>query len=487
MPPTPLLGAVLAAAAVLPVTAAPAPVAPAPASAIAWAPCRDTVADWDPADARSECGTVTVPVDHDAPGGRTLDLRISRIPAASPAQRRGVIVTNPGGPGNPGLSMPADLSTSAVGGLATDHDIIGFDPRGVGQSAGIACAVDAGPDPGAATDPEQRFHDAHARTAAENTTCAQDDPELVGSLSTNTVADDVDAIRRALGEERIGFYGVSWGTALGAVYRSRHDAHVDRMLLDSVMPPDFSVREMNDGPVRAAAANLDRFARWAADGGAGGLGATPDEVAATVHMLARRLDAAPVTVTTADGERVEVGGANLRMLLDHGQRLWPQIAESVRALRDGGTPPLVGTAHDLANLGLHPSTSGGIFMQTAVMCNDQGADPDAATLWREQEQRRAAYPLTAWKAGYQSWCAGWPLPARPWHPPAPGDSALQLVGHRYETTTPYEWAEDMQRRVGGALLTVEDDVHGSLSRTGCGDRAVAFFRHGRTDDGACSG
>ncbi|MEQ3554783.1 alpha/beta fold hydrolase [Pseudonocardia nematodicida] len=487
MPPTPLLGALLAAAAGVGLAAVPAPTAaPAPPTAISWAPCRDVVEDWDAGDARTGCGTVTVPVSYDAPDGRTLDLMVSRRPATSPERRRGVIVTNPGGPGHPGLSMPATLAGSAVGDLATDHDLIGFDPRGVHTSEGKECDLRAGGDLDPAPVSEQDFRRSHAEFAHRNATCAGADPEFVAGLSTNTVARDVDAIRQALGEERISFYGVSWGTALGAVYRSLFDDHVDRMLLDSVITPDFSLREMNDAVPRAADANLDRFTGWVAGGGHDGLGDTAAEVSATVHALVRELDATPLVVTTPDGEQVEIDGGDLRMMLGHPQRDWPEIAGSVRALRDGELPPLLDPAHGTPGLGLRDDPRGSRFMQVSVFCNDQGPDPDAGTLWHEHQQRRAASPLFGWAAGYENWCAGWPLPAQPWHELTHGDSALQLAGHRHEPVTPYEWAGQMQRRIGGSLLTVEDDGHGTLSRIpDCGARAIEFFRHGRTDDGTC--
>ncbi|ALG09858.1 alpha/beta fold hydrolase [Kibdelosporangium phytohabitans] len=77
------------------------------------------------------------------------------------------------------------------------------------------------------------------------------DPEFARTLTTATIARDMDRIRIALGEDKIGYYGISWGTALGAQYRTLFDAHVDKMLLDSVMPPDLDLIEMDRGNDRA--------------------------------------------------------------------------------------------------------------------------------------------------------------------------------------------------------------------------------------------
>lgn len=454
-----------------------------------WKPCGALIPEWDPADTRSECTTVRVPLNHAAPDGRTIDLMVSRISATSPEKRRGVVVINPGGPGNSGLGMPAQLSASTVAGIGVDHDLIGFDPRGVGFSGGRECdpAPEDGPDPDPKATPEERFRQGYRQTARQNVRCAGYDPEFIASLSTAVVAEDLDRIRLALGEEKIGYYGISWGTALGAVYRSRFDDHVDRMVLDSVMPADFSMREMNDGQVRASEANFARFARWvAARNGEYHLGRTGRAVTATVAALASRLDDHPRTITPPSGDPVVFTGGTLRQIMTYGDRTWPAMAATVAALRDGEVPPLLGNEDEAGGFGYRYSNHAGLLMQVSVLCNDQGPDPDVDTLWQEERHRAAESPLFSWKASYQHWCAAWPLPSQPWNL-RKGTSPLLLVGHRTETVTPHTWAVAMRHRIGGRLLTVEDGVHGSLSQIPCGQEAVDFFRTGRVDTRTCPG
>ncbi|MFE9611336.1 alpha/beta fold hydrolase [Streptomyces sp. NPDC006012] len=472
-------------------SAAPTAAATTDHSHLSWKPCRALVHDWDQKDGRSECATVAVPLDYARPQGRQVRLMVSRSKASAPRKRKGVLLINPGGPGNPGLEMPRIMSETTVAGIGVDHDLIGFDPRGIGFSEGKECASspEDGPDPDPKASEHEQFAQGYRQTARYNRRCAGYDPEFIGNLSTTVMARDMDRIRIALGEEKISFYGISWGTALGAVYRSRYDRHVDRMLLDSVMPPDFSMRTMNDGPVAAADANFARFARWTADrDGRDRLGRTPAAVTRTVVRLARHLDGHPRTIALPDGRSVNFTGGRLRGIMSYPRGLWPDMAATVVALRDGGVPPLVGDDDENArrSAGLEDSDTAGLLAQISVLCNDQGADPGEGTLWRQDRQRLAASPLFSWEAGYQYWCAGWPSAAQPWRLKR-STSALQLVGHRFETVTPYRWARDMRARVGGALLTVEDGVHGSLSQTSCGSRAVEFFSTGRVFDGSCPG
>ncbi|WEP00837.1 alpha/beta fold hydrolase (plasmid) [Streptomyces sp. FXJ1.172] len=462
-------------------------------SHLSWTPCRTLVHGWDPGDKRTECATVSVPVDYARPQGRTIRLMISRLKATSPARRRGVVLINPGGPGNSGLEMPGFLSRTSVAGIGTDHDLIGFDPRGIGFSGGKRC--DPSPEDGPAPDPKAsarvQFAQEYRQNARYNKRCAGYDPAYIAGLSTTVMARDMDRIRVALGEEKIGFYGISWGTALGVVYRSLYDRHVDRMLLDSVMPPDFSLKAMNDGPVAAAEADFARFARWVATRNRRyHLGRTAPAVTGTVLGLARQLDRHPRTLTLPDGRSVTFGVGALRTIMGYPRGRWPDMATSVVALRHGGVPPLLGDEEGgeraSRHTGLVDSVDSGLLPQISVLCNDQGADPDEHTLWRQEQRRVASSPLFNSLAGYESWCAGWPLPAQPWHLRR-GTSTVQFVGHRYETTTPYPWARKMRRRVGGALLTVEDGVHGSLLQTPCGSRAVEFFSTGRLFEGTCPG
>ncbi|WP_326565802.1 alpha/beta fold hydrolase [Amycolatopsis rhabdoformis] len=469
--------------------ALPALVAATPAhAALAWTPCRTLIKEWDQTDARTECTKVSVPLDYAHPDGRHLDLMVSRLKATQPEKRQGTIVVNPGGPGNSGLDMPLTLSHTTVAGLGTDHDVVGFDPRGVGFSGGKECdlAPEDGPNPDPAAPPAEQYRQGYEQTAKQNARCTAYDPAFIASLSTDVVARDLDQIRVALGEKKISFYGVSWGTALGAVYRSHFDQHVDRMLLDSVMPPDFSVRTMNDGPIAAAETNFDAFAAWlAAHDSQYHLGTDAAEIRTHVTEEAADLDTHPRQVT-AGGKPVTFRGGNLRTVLTYQQSHWPAMADTLTALRDGTDPPLVGNEPEFTGFGLEDSKFAGLLMQVSVLCNDQGADPSEPAMWREEQQRQAASPLFHGLAGYQHWCAGWPLPKQPWQLKH-GTSALQLVGHRTETTTPLVWAQDMQRTIGGSLLTVDNGAHGSLDVVACGSKAVEFFSTGRTATGSCGG
>lgn len=222
------------------VAAAPSSASPA----IDWADC-PTPSTATPSTAggatqRLECGTVLVPLDYARPDGPTVTIAVSRLAAADPNRRRGVLLLNWGGPGWSGRQLPTYLAGSRAGEVAEHFDLIGFDPRGTGESTGFRCDPPAPYPPEPGLSPRQQAAREAAAYGAAISRCGNADPAFARNLTTQNIARDMDRIRAALGEPRISYLGVSWGTALGATYRTLFADRVDRMLLDSVSSPTFS-------------------------------------------------------------------------------------------------------------------------------------------------------------------------------------------------------------------------------------------------------
>lgn len=461
----------LAAAALLP--AVPAVAA---ADGLSWQLCSAVAKDWDPADQRTECTMVPVPLDYADPNGRKIDIAVSRIRATG--ERTGAVLLNPGGPGQSGLDMPRSIADSHAGGIGVHHDLIGFDPRGVGYSDNLPCTIDF-PDLDPGVPNKEKARQAAERTARANRECVDAHPTFVRNLTTPTIARDLDRIRVALGEDKIGYYGVSWGTALGAQYRTLFDAHVDKMLLDSVMPPDLSVTAMDDGQAAAGENTFHDFASWIARYDAVfHFGTTEPVVAKALLDLRAELTAHP---------RGEIDGATVNGMLANPRRDWAALAKQLAEIRDGGTiSPDRATAQTGALGWDGEAHAFNHAQQTALLCNESPSPRDFETVWRHRVDRMKRLPVAGGYGLYEPMCIGWPLPARPWAFAA-GKSPLQLVGHAYEPVTPIGWAIAMRQRIGGALMTIEDDVHGSLSSLTCANAAVTFFDTGRTTSASCAG
>ena len=171
-----------------------------------------------------QCATVTVPLDYDHPQGKTITVALKKLPSTSPSPR-GSVFLNPGGPGGSGISLinaQAGLyKTGGLSGVLENYDVIGFDPRGIGQSTPITCwspedvqAIVAG----RAQAPSQlttgSAGDIVAKGSRDAATCQKytEVPEILDHMDTRSVARDMDVMRALVGDQDLNFLGYSYGS-----------------------------------------------------------------------------------------------------------------------------------------------------------------------------------------------------------------------------------------------------------------------------------
>lgn len=467
---TGLLCALTAAAALLP--AAPVHSAP-PAPALRFGACPDSV-PVPPAPEHVECGRLSVPLDHSRPNGKRILLTVSRVPASGPAsERRGVLLVNPGGPGGSGLPYAVTKRAKLPERVRRSYDVIGFDPRGTGASAPADCGPMGGlfSSPGADPVPvghpaEKAYLDALRRTADD---CARGVGAALPYLSTTETARDMDALRAALDEPRIGFLGVSYGTYLGAAYAAQFPQRVGHMVLDSVVGPwewyDFDLRQS-----RALLRQRAVFFAWAAHHGKRfGLGADATAVRDAYLRVRHGLAQHPVGGFGA----AEFDRAVYRTL-GRTER-WTGLADGLRAyLRDGSTgllrpaEPFDGAAsrtYEAAN--------------RTVKCAD-GRAPSAAHVVADIRRIRRLDPQPVLTGMEASVCAYWQHRSahrtRLGSPEAP---PVLLIAAEHDPVTPLAGARALQRRLPGSrLVTLHDDYsHGVFASrgNGCVDEAAAAY------------
>ncbi|GAA2000960.1 alpha/beta hydrolase [Nocardiopsis rhodophaea] len=252
-----------------------------------WKPCTGPGLDG------LECAKIVVPMDYDTPRGEKIRVAISRHKAADRDHRRGILLVNPGGPGGSGLGLPSYLGRQKIGEV---YDLIGFDPRGVGQSTQLRCTEPDLDDldlPTRPTSAELHNYTEWARRTEEG--CDRTAGSLRPHITTANTARDMDVIRGVLGEKKANYLGYSYGTYLGAVYGSLFPERLDRSVLDSSIHPDRVWRGTWLAMARAHTENVERFTEWAADHDAElGLGDTPEAVFQTMEDVAQRLHENPV-------------------------------------------------------------------------------------------------------------------------------------------------------------------------------------------------
>ncbi|MGQ4600397.1 alpha/beta fold hydrolase [Nocardia sp. R6R-6] len=421
-----------------------------------WKPCNDAVLDG----VGAQCAGVVVPLDYNRPDARTLTVAISRIPATDPDRRRGIMLSNPGGPGGPGLSMMADLQDRLTPDVRAQYDLIGMDPRGIGRSDPMKCAL---PLPtmlfSAGFDAFGYARDA-TLAAAFAASCVAPDPAKAQSITTRNTARDMDVIRSAFGEPKLNYYGGSYGTYLGAVYMQMFPQRSDRIVLDSAIDPDrYWIGTYQDmGAVNEA--GLDDWATWAAGHDADyHFGSSGPQVRAFVEDMIRSAATHPVIGSgfLIDEHTVPM---MLLALLSNPQKN-ANLAEVVRMAADA----VSGLPVDLEQL--KAKISGPVQMDAssmaAVLCGDKAAPRDPAWYRRNIESVRASQPVFGAFANNITACAFWPDPIEPPTVVHNSTPALILQATR-DTRTPYQHGVALHRDLTASrMVTLADTrVHGVL-------------------------
>ncbi|TGB15837.1 alpha/beta hydrolase [Streptomyces sp. MZ04] len=430
-------------------------------------------------EAGAQCAKVTVPLDHADPGGRTIQIAISRIKAKSPGERRGILLSNPGGPGGTGLANTLALRP-ALKDVADRYDLIGFDPRFLGESTPVTCGRSPRPTPPPETTTPRKDFEASVRSARDTARRCQehgDNARLLPHASTRNVARDMDAIRAALGESTLSYYGVSYGADLGAVYTQLFPRRADRFVLDSSTDP--------------AATQYELFQR----SGAPAEAALEGHIRSDIRKLLDRAERRPITV---DGQRLNAPLLRIvfKQLVQHEENT-PQLADVVSDVKkaaagelDEPGPALAALLELLASPELESSMVGGAIF----MCGDGGwpaggwpKNPE--TYWKNMQRSRVTQPVFGpYVNGMIAPCAFWG--AEPKEPGTRIGNAVPLLmlQARYDNNVPYDGALALHRKLTGSrLLTADIRSHGVYARgndgltpIACADRTVnAYLRDGK--------
>ncbi|WP_328390825.1 alpha/beta fold hydrolase [Nocardia sp. NBC_00416] len=444
-----------------------------------WAPCpAETVTTPG-----TECANLLVPLDYGDPDGRTLTVAISRAPATDPARRRGILLSNPGGPGASGLDSLGLLGDVLDPQVRAQYDLIGMDPRGVGASdAPPLCGWRVGEAIRSAGRSDAGFEQEAGLAAESAAACLDTDPAKLRFLTTRNTARDMDLIRAVLGEEELSFFGLSYGTYLGAVFTQMFPDRTDRMVLDSAVDPDryWTGLVQDWGPADETA--LDDWASWAAARDSTyRLGRTGPEVRGTVEGLYQRVAAAPVVV---DGYPVD--DRVLPFLLHNLLRSFQvneTLAATVRDIRDAvagdsTSSPESGLRDVLAEL--HTGENSALMV---IACGDVAAPADPEWYRRRIEETRGAQPVFGALAGNIQPCAFWPRPVEP--PTVVRNAVPVLITQAAgDPRTPYSHAVGLHRKLTASRLVTLRDTRIHLTfRPGLsacvGDAINGYFRDGR--------
>jgi pimeloyl-ACP methyl ester carboxylesterase len=435
---------------------------------------------WETCHEDFQCTTMEVPLDYDAPDGEVIELAMLRQPAGGD-DRIGSLLVNPGGPGASGTAY---VRTGPVNDDVTERfDIVGFDPRGVGESAPIDCLDDAALDDFVETDgsPDDATEIVQLREQAASFVagCADRSGEMLPHIGTADVARDLDVLRAVLGDEVLYYRGASYGTDIGAAYAELFPDRVGRLVLDGAVDPSLTGEQFLLGQARGAERALTAYFQTCVADEDCPLGESTAEARSTLTDLLAVIDATPLP--TEDDNRpltqaLAVLGivAPLYVRPDEGYPLLDLALE--RALAGDGTALLF-----LADQYLRRNPDGTFRgnlheASSAVNCIDRSFVTDVDEIVAGVTAFEAASPTLG---PYFAWgglvCAHWPVPpADPAPVTAPGAAPILVVGTTGDMATPYEWAQSLAAQLeSGVLVTYEGGSHTAYRKgSDCIDDAV---------------
>jgi pimeloyl-ACP methyl ester carboxylesterase len=203
---------------------------------IAWSPCEKSP--------QTQCGMLKVPLDWSKPSGATISLAIARRPAKDTQHRVGTLFFNPGGPGDGAAKYIVMAETVFTPTLIERFDLVGMDPRGMENSSQVRCALPViTPETTLFPKTEQQFQQLVKHNREVGLDCLDKAGDLVRHMDTVSVARDHEALRLALGENKINWLGISYGTQLAANYAQMYPTRTRAMVLDA--PLEHSQAEVH--------------------------------------------------------------------------------------------------------------------------------------------------------------------------------------------------------------------------------------------------
>ncbi|WP_019875370.1 alpha/beta hydrolase [Sporichthya polymorpha] len=428
----------------------------------------------------TECGYLTVPMDWSNPSGKKIQLAVSRTKSRVPAAKyQGVMLVNPGGPGGSGLAY-SGLKDMLPNSSGEAYDWIGFDPRGVGDSQpALSCISNyaEGKRPpyvpakaGKATTASEKAWLKRSKRYAQ--ACGKKHGDLLNHMRTVDTVRDMDALREALGADRINYLGFSYGTYLGQVYATMYPDRVRRMIFDGNVNPKGIWYSSQLNQDRAFEKVADRFFAWVArNNSTYRLGSSGDAVRTTYLNVIKELRDVRHDGVGAN----EFTDAFVRAM--YAESLW---ADAAHALASWVRQRDIAPAKAAFRASLDPDDN--LFaVYNAVQCTDTPWPTKYATWRKDAFQVAKQAPILTWSnVWFNTPCLYWP--AKPGQAvKVDGSKAppILLLNATLDGATPYAGALEVRRLFPKAVLIAEKDAttHSGavLGGNPCIDKRIADY------------
>ena len=423
-----------------------------------------------------ECGNIEVPFDYADPEQGSFVLYVKKHNAASPADRIGSMMVNPGGPGFGGSSLADDAQYYFSQDLIDHFDIIAWDPRGTGESTPAVDCVDTfdeyfGLDsPPETPEEKQALIDA---SQAFNDKCAENSGTILPYISTQASAQDINSLRLALGEEKVSFFGFSYGSELGTTWATMFPETVRAIVVDGAVDPNASSTEEGMNQAKGFEGQLATFLKQCSEkttcefhnGG---------KAEAAFDQLVLDIDATPLEVSkdrTPVTQGVLFTAVAQAMYSDY---YWPQLSEALSEAQNGDGKGILQLYDDYYQRKDDDTYGNELEAFLAISCLDDPGASSVEDVDSHIEDFIAAAPRLGGNFAYGYSCALWPVKqASKVTITGKGAGPIVVVGTTGDPATPLDSTRKMALGLEkGILIVVDANQHTGYGANSCVVKAV---------------
>ncbi len=434
-----------------------------------------------------KCARLEVPLDYQNPRGRTAQIALLRVSAkGKPSKRIGSLLLNPGGPGFSGMSYAATVAKdSADSPITKQFDLIGFDPRGVGASTpALDCFTNAEREAdklvNSINSGGKDYTDDQTRQFYQKCAERSGGEDVLAHVGTRDVVRDMDVLRAVLGDNKLNFLGVSYGTRLGAIYAETFPQNVRAMVLDGALDPTIGTTARRLILFAGFQRAFDNMAAFCAKTPSCPLGTDPKQATAAFQQIVRPLIDKPII--TADGRKVTytavIDGVTTGL---YGETGWRAVIQAITELKAGSGKTLLFLRDILSQRSADGSYGNGNESLLAINCLDEERHtPEQESAMTRDIFKVAPFLDTGRPVNARDLCEHWPVKPTLGYPYAQNIKGLPktlVVSVTRDPATPHEGGISLAKTLGASLLTVEGEQHGVALTAGnaCVNNIVADY------------
>ena len=426
------------------------------------APYYEQVLTWEDCGGGATCTTATAPLDWDNPDPATdIDLALARHTSSAPPE--GSLFVNPGGPGASGYDFVKDSIDFAVSErLQQNFDVIGWDPRGVGRSSAVDCKDDAGldaylysyiPDP---VDSAEYVRKATEQAVDFAQSCQENTGPLLEFVDTASTVRDLDMLRAVVGDEKLNYFGFSYGSDIGAQYADTFPESVGRVVLDGATDSSLSrfdmIVQQTQGFDSALRAYLEDCLGTPEECPFDG---TVDDALVTLDQLLDSLGSSPIRAVDGRELNPNVMSTAINSAM-YTAEYWPYLSQAFLEVMQGDAATAFLLADSYFGRGVDGGYASNLFEAfTAINCVDYPVETNPEAIAALNAELSEIDPLSEYDTLGDVQCANWPYAYSGEEvEPVTGDGAdpIVVVGTTNDPATPYRWAEALSDQLESAVL-----------------------------------